>query len=78
MFTEVFVILILCLSPVIYSEWRIYKMKKVIKHTSGPKTLPFIGNAHQFGKTPSGKFQNSKKSTAFRILYIPNTNVIEA
>ncbi|XP_065368487.1 cytochrome P450 4e2-like [Calliphora vicina] len=49
----IFIILIACLLPLIYLELRTYKLKQMIKHTPGPKTLPLVGNAHQMGKTPS-------------------------
>ena len=52
-----FVLLILaCISFVLYLEIKAYQIKQKIKHTPGLQTLPLIGNAHQLGKTPSGKY----------------------
>lgn len=51
----IFIILIACILPLIYFELKTHKINEIIKHTSGPKSVPLIGNAHQVGKTPSGK-----------------------
>ncbi|XP_005186325.3 cytochrome P450 4e2 [Musca domestica] len=48
-------LLLLILIPVlwiVYKEQFYARKRRKIAHTQGPKMLPFIGNAHQLGKTP--------------------------
>ncbi|XP_037823515.1 cytochrome P450 4e2-like [Lucilia sericata] len=54
----IFILLVACILPLIYLELKTYKIKQIVKHTSGPKTLPLVGNAHQTGKTPSEILDN--------------------
>ncbi|XP_075165711.1 cytochrome P450 4e2-like [Haematobia irritans] len=38
---------------VVYKEIKYSKIRKIVSHTKSPPMLPFIGNAHQLGKTPT-------------------------
>lgn len=46
------------LAPILallYLEVKNYSKVKQLKRLPGPPALPVLGNAHQMGKTPSGK-----------------------
>lgn len=61
-----FIVIIIVLLPVLYLELKIRKTKQLIRHTAGPKTLPLVGNAHQVGKTPSGKMLKNEMKNTYR------------
>ncbi|XP_061388493.1 cytochrome P450 4e2-like [Musca vetustissima] len=63
-------ILISFLLLVVYKEFKYSGVRKQIAHTKGPPMLPFIGNAHQLGKSPTATvhfmFENFYKYGNFR------------
>lgn len=62
-----------------YQEYKYGKMRKTIRHTPGPKMLPFVGNMFQLGKTPCGKlyynYYEENKSTKLSQIVWPILSV---